>query len=192
MRLSALAALCACALGTSAAPVPKHLMPKEEPFFYPTTVGAKHVSIWSGQELVEVVAKVDKTEGGFVVHMERVQSDGTKKPSETVIVTARGLVRTHSGGKPLEKPCELLVLPHGESNTWLSNWGAQKRTLKTAGWEEIEVPAGKFRAMRVDHYTTEGANVDSTHWYAPGIGCVKWYSNSGKVGRPMQSFTPGK
>ena len=133
-----------------------------------------------------------KIEGGFEVEMETVHEDGTHTHSETVRVTSRGLVRTHSDGKQLALPCELLVLPHVANNTWKSNWGGQIRVLSTAGWEEIEVPAGKVRAMRVDSDETGDGVPDSAAWDAPGIGCVSWYCQLSKCGRPLKSFTPGK
>jgi len=189
IRFSPLAgiALCASALAAPAAPVPVHLMPKAE-LFYPTTVGARHVSVWSKKDLIEEVSKVEKVADGFAVELEEVAADGTRKHSETVLVTTRGLTRTHSEGKKVDPPCRMLVLPHGAANAWDTLWGSQKEALRTAGWEEIEVPAGTFRAMRVDLAGTSGI----AHWYAPGIGCVNWYCTTSKVGRPLKSFTPGK
>jgi hypothetical protein len=188
LGLLATAALGACALVLPAAPVPKHIMPKEEPYFYPTKVGAKHVSTWKDQEMVEVVSKVTPIKDGFEVETEMLVEGGKREPGETVRVTTSGLVRTHSEGHKLAKPYELLRLPHTERNSWESESFGKIDKLSTAGWEEIEVPAGKFRAMRVDLAGTSGI----AHWYAPGIGCVNWYCTTSKVGRPLKSFTPGK
>ena len=55
---------------TLAAPVPKHLMPKEEPFFYPTHVGDRHESTIGMRTLVVVVTKVEKTDDGLLVTTE--------------------------------------------------------------------------------------------------------------------------
>jgi hypothetical protein len=178
-------------LAATAAPVPVHLMPKPQ-LFFPTKLGAKHVSIWEQKELVEVVSKVTPVEGGFEVVMETVSEAGTRQHSETVVVTTRGLVRTHSYGRKHENPCVLLKLPHDENNTWKSDWGEQQRTLRTADWEEVEVPAGKMRALRVEHDESGEGKYESSMWYAPEIGCVNWYCTRCKVGRPLKAFTPGK
>ena len=172
-----------------AAPVPKHLMPKDDAFFFPTTVGAKHVSIWQGKDYVCVIAKVEKTDDGFVVTEEKEEADGTRAHEQTVVVSAKGLKVTHYYGKPQEPPIWLLQLPHVANNNWTDKWANTTRHLKTVGWEEIEVPAGKIRAMRVDRNDGVGTTV-TTYWYAPGVGCVKW--SCGSQGREMKSFTPGK
>jgi hypothetical protein len=185
-------ALVAGSFGASAAPVPKHLMPKDEPLLFPTKVGARHVSIWNGRDLVEEVSKVTPVEGGFEVETETVSDDGTRKHCQTVVASKRGVLWTHYEGKKLDPACWAVKLPHAEGNSWQANWGGQVRTLTTTGWEEIEVPAGKFRAIRVTHDESGKGNPDSSMWYAPEIGCVTWYCTNSKVGRPLKSFTPGK
>ena len=45
VAVAAALALVAGSFGAGAAPVPAHLMPKDEPLLFPTKVGAKHVSI---------------------------------------------------------------------------------------------------------------------------------------------------
>lgn len=175
-----------------AAPVPKHLMPKDEPLLFPTKVGARHVSVFGGKDLVEEVSKVTPVDGGFEVETETVSDDGTRKHQQTVVVSKHGILWTHYEGQKLDPACWAVKLPHAEGNSWQANWGGQERTLSTAGWEEIEVPAGKFRAIRVTHDERGKGNADSSMWYAPGIGCVTWYCTNSKVGRPLKSFTPGK
>jgi hypothetical protein len=61
------------------------------------------------------------------------------------------------------------------------------------GFEEVEVPAGKYRAVRVDTAAGmfNGNPVEAKAWYAPGIGLVK---SEGSFGHKLvlKSFTPGK
>jgi hypothetical protein len=189
--LAAGAALVAGVVPASAAPVPKHLMPKDEqPLFFPTTVGSRHVSEWQGTEIVCVVAKVEKTADGIVVTEERVLPKGIQTPEQTVVVSAKGLHVTHYRDKPLDPPIWYLKLPHVENNNWTDQWAQTTRYLKTVGWEEIEVPAGKIRAMRVDRDNDGKGTSITTYWYAPGMGCIKWASKDSK--RELKSFTPGK
>lgn len=53
---------------------------------------------------------------------------------------------------------------------------------QVTGLEWVEVPAGRFRAMKiVSLVTSGGAAVTKTYWYAPGVGCVKSWSESGQI-----------
>jgi len=58
----------------------------------------------------------------------------------------------------------------------LFNEGAQapgaRGTLRTAGMERVQVPAGEFETRRVDVLDDSGA-VQSTLWFAKGVGLVK-------------------
>jgi hypothetical protein len=45
---------------------------------------------------------------------------------------------------------------------------------KVADFEEVTVPAGKFRAMKMVSYVTGAANpMTRTYWYAEGVGLIK-------------------
>ena len=63
--------------------------------------------------------------------------------------------------------------------------------------EEVEVPAGKFTAIRVESEVSVGSPIPLlrfklTEWYAPGVGLVKMigrYDNSVAT-RVLKSFTP--
>jgi hypothetical protein len=53
---------------------------------------------------------------------------------------------------------------------------------RVIGLEWVEVPAGKFRAMKIiSEIASGGGVVTKTFWYAPGVGCVKSWSESGQV-----------
>lgn len=173
-----------------AAPIPKHLMPKDEPFFFSTTLGSRHVSEWQGKDYICVVTKVEKSDDGLTVTEEREDGKGGRTHEQTVVVSPKGLLVTHYYGSPLEPPIWLLKLPHVANNNWTDKWGQTTRHLKTVGWEEIEIPAGKIRAMRVDRDNDGNGTSITTYWYAPGLGCIKWASKDAK--REMKSFTPGK
>jgi hypothetical protein len=44
----------------------------------------------------------------------------------------------------------------------------------------VEVPAGKFKALRVEWKTDENVlALTATRWYAPGVGLVKEVTSSG-------------
>ena len=53
--------------------------------------------------------------------------------------------------------------------------GGNSETIRAIGLEEVTVPAGTFKAYRVDHeirYAT-GDGDTLNYWYAPGVGVVK-------------------
>jgi hypothetical protein len=53
---------------------------------------------------------------------------------------------------------------------------------RVVGSEEITVPAGKFRAMKVvSQVTGSSAPVTKTYWYADGVGLVKTTSEAGDI-----------
>jgi hypothetical protein len=188
-----LAAVAAALVGSSnptpAAPVPKHLMPKEEPFCYPTHVGDRHESVINDCTIVCVVTKVEKTPDGLLVQTEDEAGDGTRSHCQTVILSASGIKVIEYSGKKLETPFWWVKLPHGENNTWTDVWSSQTRNWKTVGWEPVTVPAGTFRAIRVERDDGPGVRT-TTYWFAPGMGCIKWSSDGS--GREMTAFKPGK
>jgi hypothetical protein len=173
-----------------AAPVPKHLMPKEEPVCYPTRVGTRLVSKFKNQELTVVVAKVERTEDGFEVTEELEDAAGKRTHDITVVASARGLKVTRYTGKDLDPPLWWLKLPHVANNEWTDTWYGQTRKHRTIGWEDVEVPAGKIRAIRVERDDNSDGTSKTTYWYAPELGCIKW--SSGPNGRELTSFTLGK
>ena len=177
-------------VATSAAPVPKHLMPKDDPPFYMTKVGDRHVSLWQGKDYVCVVTKVEKTADGLVVTEDLEDETGARRHEQTIVVSEKGLRATFQDGKALDPPIWLLKLPHVENNKWTDEWFGSTRHYQTVGWEEIEVPAGKIRAMRVDRDNNGDGKSITTYWYAPGKGCIKW--SCGDLSREWKSFTPAK
>lgn len=53
---------------------------------------------------------------------------------------------------------------------------------RVVGSEEVIVPAGKFRAMKVvSHVTGSSSPVTKTYWYAEGVGLVKTTSEAGEI-----------
>jgi hypothetical protein len=173
---------------TRAAPIPKHLMPNEGPIFYSTRVGHRHVSIVGKEEWVVVVTKVERTPDGLLVTEERESPQGKRTPEQTILVSPKGLVCTSFLGHYPTPSLTLLKLPHFAGNEWSEKWGGVMQYLKTVGWETVETPVGKFRALRVDRDLGPDTTVTS-YWYVPDLGCVKI---TGAYTREWKSFTPAK
>ena len=56
--------------------------------------------------------------------------------------------------------------------------------------DEVEIPAGKFKAVRVE-LADPGAEARTTLWFAPAVGVVKIASGANQV-PVLKAFTPGK
>jgi len=85
----------------------------------------------------------------------------------------------------MEPPLQLLVYPLEEGRQWkqtvtrIDNGGRHEMRLqaKVLGWEQIKVPAGEFRALKVERLLFMGdgdafrgeTKRTEVEWYAPGI-----------------------
>jgi hypothetical protein len=74
-----------------------------------------------------------------------------------------------------------------------------ERTISIADVESVSVPLGTFRALKISthdlrrfHYSSDGSEVsevvDSTIWYAPGVGPIKEISTVAFTGRDGRVF----
>jgi len=177
-----------------AAPVPTHLMPKGDPICYPLVVGDKSVHQLANGEITFTVTKVEKLDGRYRVTLDAADSSTNAKYSQTSIVSPLGVELVEHGSLKVEPSIWWLKLPHAENNAWSSIWTptGTKYNFKTTGWEIVEVPAGRIRAVRVERTESQDGNDLGTtvYWYAPRYGCIKIAGRS--PARALKSFTPGK
>jgi hypothetical protein len=183
-----------------AAPVPPGAE-KPVPYF-PTKVGAKWVYEQPEYQMTLLVTKVEAAEGGSLVTVENVVEGGKHIPIHKVLVTKTGVAFTEEAGEAYTPPWVHLRLPHRAGAEWdttanrllLAN-GALMTFHSAAtdrGEEEVRVPAGTFRALRVDsEWSANGQGRErKKEWFAPGVGTVKIeWANTVRV---LKSFTPGK
>ena len=91
-----------------------------------------------------------------------------------------------------DPPRQYLKNPLVAGATW--NWSGKSTTLnevqesnQVIGLEMVEVPAGKFRAMKIVSKVSEGAAaMTKTYWYADGVGLVKYTTEAGSVNYGFQ------
>ncbi len=144
----------------------------------------------SGRDYVKRVLGRDDT--GVIV-----QHGDTEK--HWLSVAADG-VRVHrSKGVAFDVPLLIFRFPLKAGDAWTGQARAGADpvaySFQTAGEEDVEVPAGKFRAVRVDW--SMGATSGTT-WLARGVGSVKesWAGGAGldlvRVSRPAESWLPLK
>jgi hypothetical protein len=183
-------ALCALALARgTAAPVPEHLFPKREPLFFSVRPGDAFVLVHKGQEYTARIASAERTEGGYKVVQTGKRADGSTF-EQTLIVSHEGVRTIRYDGRDYDEPHVWLRVPHVANNKWTTKQGSTTYHYRTADWEEIEVPYGKVRALRVERTRDGERDVSAVYYWAHGLGCVKW--TYGADGRELKSYTPAK
>lgn len=183
------------------APKPKG---DDKPVLYvPTAVGDKRVLELTrngvSSETTEWVTVVETKGGMTIVSLSREEGGPTMYQYGA---SADGVFRVSSGKLFYDPPTRLLKLPPKEGETWEVEARAtaanpsRKVKYTTGEVEEVEVPAGKFKAVRVEmEDEINGAVLRTTYWHAPGAGMVKIVTHDDRRGDRVQvlkSFTPGK
>ena len=162
--------------------------------YYPTKVGTKRVyDRDTGGRYVEVVTDV-KTKGGQTLVTVCEEVDGKLESSDVVSVSNQRLASLYSGADPFDTPVPFLKPGAKAGATWDVEAAARGRTIKgrftATGEEEVEVPAGKFKALRVEaNMTVNGRTFRATARYAPEVGMVKTVNPSNT--QVLRSITVG-
>jgi hypothetical protein len=197
--------LAACVILLAVAPTESAPRLKDVPGgpYFPTTVGDRWVTEMRYQthttEFTEVVTAVEKKDGALLVTVGR-EVDGAVGPNQSQVrVTDKGLFRLSNLGTVYDAPYCVLQLPPKLGNAWTSevvSGGTVTSTFryKALKEEDVEVPAGKFRALRIEvDIDNRGRAGRSVLWYAPRVGVVKMEHDAGDSSyvRVLKSFTPG-
>jgi hypothetical protein len=192
----------------NAAPVPKEA--EKEKLYFPTKEGTRLVyELKTGDtktEITDLVTKVEVKGNVFRVTIERENGDA-KRSATLFEVSAKGVfyVATNGRGEVDPEPvlAPLIKLPAKSGDTWTEDrYLAQGRakplwyTYTVGKEEEVEVAAGKFRAIPIKLVVTQdGRHIETnTIWCAPVVGVVKtkWKSGNDESTRELKSFTLGK
>lgn len=164
------------------------------PDYFPLRVGDswKYRSTVSDAESTVKVVSAEKQANGTVRYL-------LEKLSETKINNwyskTKGWVLMHREAYPEHEGLEIkyeparryLKNPLIAGATW--NWSGKGinqddmyESNRVVGLEMVQVPAGKFRAMKIVSQVSEGAAVlTKTYWYADGVGMVKYTTESGLI-----------
>jgi hypothetical protein len=204
--------LLAAALGLAAlvplapaAPVPKEA--DKPPLYFPTRLGDTRVWAWADNvasdsvEFTEVVTEVESKNGTKLITVET--TSGKKyRCTDRYSLSEKGLFRLAHDDHRYDRPWCVLKAPYRAGDKWavdvVNHHGVGVKSTHTIGeLEWVEVPAGKFRALRVDtEHDGETPRLTATSWYAPNVGLVKMVPRS-RAGKEegafvLKSFTPGK
>jgi hypothetical protein len=168
----------------AAAPVPRHLMPKEPPCFFPTAVGTTWVYDYGNSEETIVIAKVEDKDGGKLITTEYAPEGGQRSHHMTQHVSEKGVFLVAEQGRTYPKPWCLCKLPHRVGDTWGTE--GHGGDMKSGAVEKVKMPVGEFTAARVDWDI--GGGQGATYWYVQGVGLV---SMGGATNKKLKSFTLG-
>jgi hypothetical protein len=175
------------------------------PAYFPSAVGATAVyQSTAGKlsmEMTDKVTDVVKTSDGVRVTIERTSSSSSKAVTIETDVSAKGLAEGRFGSRENDPPIPRLRLPFKAGDSW--DWEPRKADdvrqrkfkFKLVGEEEVEVPAGKFKAVRVaEEEESRGRTTRHDAWYAPKVGLIKRTTQLlvGEQVIVLKSFTPGK
>lgn len=170
-----------------AAPVPKA---KEISPPIPMTVGdsREYEYLTDGKSsggYTELVTEVEKQKDGSTHVTVKTAITGGETYTTTFAVSDGELSAVVVRDKKLAKPTLWLKLPL----TAGSKWEDVNTKVEVAAEEEVEVAAGKFKAMKVEKTTGQGT---WTTWYAPGVGIVKSIATVTKTELELKTHKPGK
>ena len=158
------------------------------------------------------VTSVEKQSDGLVVSVGTGKPGGMTTPQDRWLVSSKGLTRLQIAGVKLDSPVCVVRLPFKAGENWkvrisgsaqlirdadgnqmVSSIRRETGTVTQVAVEEVVVPAGKYRALRVEMITSPASGKENRQsiWFAPGVGEVK-VTVDGKDFRVLKSFTPGK
>ncbi|MBI2823061.1 MAG: DUF3108 domain-containing protein [Planctomycetia bacterium] len=174
----------------------------KQPDYYPLAAGTK----WTfhgeaGGQKIEVtnqVAKIETIDNQPLVRVETLVG-GKIVANEHLKGTDAGVFRHRFNGGEMVPPVCVIKYPVVEGDSWKSNVkiGPESvdMTSRVEKEEEIEVPAGKYKAVKVRvDANTKGQKITNTYWFAPGVGIVKQEAavNGGTIVMNLAKFEPGK
>ena len=171
----------------AAAPVPKEK--EKAPNYYPTALGSRWVyKVGETEIATEVTASETKKDARLATVTTLV--NGKAVSTERLSVSDKGVFRTQINKADVDPPICILKAPLKPGDKWDVDSAIQGQATKVAFTardpEEIEVPAGKYKTVRVDgDGMIAGTQTQVTYWFAPDV------AGSDAI-LELKSFTPGK
>jgi hypothetical protein len=162
------------------------------PDYFPLRVGDswKYRSTVSDAEaIVKVVSAEKQADGTMRYLLEKVAGakiDNWYSKTDGWVLMHREAYPEHEGLEMKYEPAKpYLKTPLVAGATW--NWKGKSTTqnemsesYQVIGLEMVEVPAGKFRAMKIVGKVSEAAALmTKTYWYVNGVGLVKYTTEAG-------------
>ena len=178
---------------------------QESKSYYPLKAGNKWTyqiesdTAAKGSKLINQIAKIEKINGVSLSRLETTMK-GRVAATEHLSVNEKGVFRDRVNGGEITPPICMLKFPIKKGSTWKveSKVGEEKLSVSCkSDEEEIEVPAGKFKTVKVvmdAEVVGAGIIVSTTYWFAQGVGVVKQHVNinSMQFTLLLEKFEEGK
>lgn len=123
------------------------------------------------------ITAAQELEGGITEAVLEREFPSLQVPPTRVRVHPDKVVLTRLSSPPDGPSLTILKLPPVAGEAWPGRpyTGGDQETVLPQGWEDVTVPAGTFRAWRVDQKRdyAQGGSDTLNYWYAPGVGTVK-------------------
>jgi hypothetical protein len=158
----------------------------DTPDYYPLQAGNQwQYKITARNDSYKVTMRVGKVEDdGKLVRIDNVSTK--PQQSEHLMLTDKGLFRARVNGAELTPAIQLIPYPVKLGSKWNGTYVAKGSDAKNEykgeigpKEETVEVPAGKFQAIRVRiSLQKDGQQVDATYWFARDVGMVKQTSEA--------------
>jgi hypothetical protein len=151
----------------------------KSPNYYPLQVdNAWRYKVTHAGKPVEYIARVTKIEMVSGQEVARLESSVGSNVSEHLLQTSDGVFRYRHNGVDITPPICLVKYPIKGDAKWAGDIMVDTDKGKyscEAKEEAIEVPAGKFQAVRVTlrSENSKGKSATTTYWFADGVGLVK-------------------
>ena len=163
--------------------------------YYPTQVGAEWVYRIGDREETQVVTEVKQKDGAKIVVIARVEA-GKEIPAKTISLTPEAVLMVSLRDEEFDPAMCLLKLPPKPGDEWVVKAKLKnsefRLTMTAKKPETLKVPAGTFEAIPVvETGTVGGKSFEVTHWYALGVGLVKYNVGETTV-QELESFKQGK
>ncbi len=169
--------------------------------YYPLQVGNEwKYKVEAGGNSAQAVSTITKIEEIDGVSLARLEAtvNGNVVANENLRSDDKGVFRYRNNGQEINPPILLLRYPAKSGDKWNDDItvGKEKgKYLCETREENVEVPFGKFKAMKVT-VTLEAKmqKVTTSYWFVKDVGFVKQTVEAGDlvINMDLESFKPAK
>jgi hypothetical protein len=157
---------------------------KPVPSYYPLQVGNQWTfKVTVGDETRTAVSRIAKIETIDKLPLARLEAsvNGNVVATEHLLQTEKGIFRYRNNDKEISPPIILLDYASRKPDGTWAGWGGDIKVGNDKGKysceakeESVEVPLGKYRAVRVAiRLESKGQSVTTTYWFAKDVGIVR-------------------
>ncbi len=155
--------------------------------YYPLKVGTKwNYELDAGQPqkgmITSVIAAEENTDGKPIARLEVYINGQKAQTTEHLMSNKDGVFRVKISNQELEPPLCILKYPLKPGQKWDTKTTAMRQqldvTCKQGAEEDVQVPAGKYKAVPCTIETSQQApqgpmKIVNTYWFVDDVGVVK-------------------